>query len=101
MKAALGVRLVVDFFLPADFFFAPPLDAELFFADDFLAPDFEDDFFAELFFLAAIASPLVGSGGRFYADAGARLAWQSIAAVADCKRENPVLQRENRHAFPR
>jgi hypothetical protein len=38
-------------------FFAPPFDAELFFAVDFLAPDFEDDFFAELFFLVAIASP--------------------------------------------
>jgi hypothetical protein len=50
MKAALGVRFVADFFLPELFL------AELFFAVDFFA-DFEDDFFAELFFLVAIASP--------------------------------------------
>jgi hypothetical protein len=51
MNAALGVRFVADFFFPELFL------AELFFALDFLA-DFEDDFFAELFFFAvAIASP--------------------------------------------
>jgi hypothetical protein len=55
MNAALGVRLVADFFFPELFL------AELFLAEDFLA-DFEDDFFAELFFFAvAIASP----GGFF------------------------------------
>ncbi|MBA3342033.1 MAG: hypothetical protein H0T48_09375, partial [Gemmatimonadaceae bacterium] len=53
MNAALGVRLVADFFLAGFAFFL----AELFFAADFLAGDFED-FFAELFFFAvAIASP--------------------------------------------
>jgi hypothetical protein len=51
MKAALGVRFDALFFFP-ELFFA--LD---FFADDFLPADFEDDFFAELFFLVAIASP--------------------------------------------
>jgi len=57
MNAALGARLVADFFAGA--FFA----AELFFAVDllaldFFAVDFEDDVFAELFFFAvAIASP--------------------------------------------
>ena len=56
MKAALGWRLLVDFFL-ADDFFAPPLDPELFLADDFFAPPLEDDFLDELFFLVAIASP--------------------------------------------
>jgi hypothetical protein len=51
MNAALGVRLVADFFFAGAFFLA-----ELFFAVDFFA-DFED-FFAELFFFAvAIASP--------------------------------------------
>jgi hypothetical protein len=51
MKAALGVRFDALFFFP-ELFFA--LD---FFADDFLPADFEDDFFAELVFLVAIASP--------------------------------------------
>jgi hypothetical protein len=52
MNAALGVRFVADFFFAGAFFLA-----ELFFAVDFFA-DFEDDFFAELFFFAvAIASP--------------------------------------------
>jgi hypothetical protein len=51
MNAALGVRFVAFFFAGAFFL------AELFFAVDFFA-DFEDDFFAELFFFAvAIASP--------------------------------------------
>ena len=50
MNAALGVRFA--FFFAGAFFLA-----ELFFAVDFFA-DFEDDFFAELFFFAvAIASP--------------------------------------------
>ena len=53
MKAALGVRFVADFFFAGAFFLAGA-----FFAVVFFAADFEDDFFAELFFFAvAIASP--------------------------------------------
>lgn len=58
MNAALGTRF-------AAFFFAGFL-AELFLAVDFFA-DFEDDFFAELFFFAvAIATPeWLNRGGLF------------------------------------
>jgi hypothetical protein len=66
MKAALGVRFDALFFFP-ELFFA--LD---FFADDFLPADFEDDFFAELFFLVAIASPGGWIGRPIYADAFSR-----------------------------
>jgi hypothetical protein len=55
MKAALGTRFAA-FFL-AGFF------AAAFFAGFFAA--FEDDFFAELFFFVAIASPVNESGDRF------------------------------------
>jgi hypothetical protein len=58
MNAALGVLFVPDFFPEL-------LRADDFFADDFLPADFEEDFFAPLFFLAAIASPVVDRADDF------------------------------------
>jgi hypothetical protein len=58
MKAALGVLFVPAFF-PELFF------ADDFFADDFLPADLEEDFFAPLFFFAAIASPVVDRADGF------------------------------------
>jgi hypothetical protein len=76
MNAALGTRLVPDFFLP-DFF------ADDFFAVRFLPADF---FFPELFFFVAIASP----GDLNGAENGAtriRVWPQDRAAISVRKRE--------------